>query len=198
MTAQHLLQHYKEVSDELVLEDYDLMQTEQSNETSPYQHCITLLKTMIKCFQHESLPTIKAMASKVQHLKFSKDRYSQQIVANILEIILVLPHIYDASLLPIEEVCSVISAAYEANRFNYLARIIRKYHSHLPTNTVRGCFEILARVVATPISGAITAETIYQSALGLKTLMAEMEAENVPISVLAACISNIVNLIRTK
>lgn len=56
----------------------------------------------------------------------------------------------------------------------------------------------MAQVVATPINGSVTPEIIYQSALGLKTLLSEMDSENVPIELLASCISNIVSLVRMK
>lgn len=94
--------------------------------------------------------------------------------------------------------CHAISAIYEAGKLGFLSRVIRKYHRFLPAETVKGCFSILAQVVATPINGSITPEIIYQSALGLKTLLSEMDSENVPIELLASCISNIVSLVKMK
>lgn len=41
------------------------------------------------------------MINKVQELKNYNDSYNQQILSNILEIILVLPYVYDIDALPI-------------------------------------------------------------------------------------------------
>lgn len=111
---------------------------------------------------------------------------------------MVLQYTYDAAAMPADALTAVIKAFYESNRFSYFARVISKYHKYLPTSTVQSCFEILAKVVATPMNATVTPEIIYHSALGLKTLMSEMEAENVPLEVLAACIANIVGLVRIR
>ncbi len=150
-------------------------------ESSVYQHCITLLRTMIKCFHAECLPTLWAMVSKVQQLKLSTDSFSQQLMANILEVVMVLPPIYGEPELPVDEVCQVIKALYEVRQFSYLARIVRKYHSYLSPAIAREIFGLLARVVATPVSRDNTAEVIYQCALGLKSLMSTMEEGDLSI-----------------
>jgi hypothetical protein len=87
-----VLEDHKSLSVETVLEDYEVVAADQP-ESSVYQHCITLLRTMIKCFHAECLPTLRAMVSKVQQLKLSTDSFSQQLMANILEVVMVLPHL---------------------------------------------------------------------------------------------------------
>jgi hypothetical protein len=181
MTAPHALRDHKEFSDELVLEDVEIAIVEQVADASVYDNCVTLLKQIVKCFREETRPFVTALIEKVHALKFASDRHSRQLLVNILEVVLFLPHVYPEGTLPIEQVCGVIGAVYEAGLFSHLSRLIRKYYSHLPFQTVRECFSILARVVATPAGGAITPEIIYQSALGLKTLMVGMDNESIPV-----------------
>jgi len=76
----------------------------------------------------------------------------------------------------------------------YLSRIIRKYHSHLSQTTILNAFTILARIVATPVSDNISPEIIYQCALGLKTILNEMEEATLPLELLGGCITNIVTI----
>lgn len=74
---------------------------DQPGDTSVYDNCITLLKSLIKCFKEETLPIVTAMIVKVNDLKSRNNIYSIQLVANILEVVLVIPHIYDEKDLPI-------------------------------------------------------------------------------------------------
>ncbi len=39
-----------------------------------------------------------------------------------------IPTVYDISYLPVEKICIVIGSVYEARQFNYLSRLIKKYH----------------------------------------------------------------------
>ena len=85
-----------------MLEDTEISIIDQPSDTSVYDNCITLLKNLIKCFKEETLPIVTAMIVKVQDLRSRTDRFSQQILANILEVVLVIPHIYDEKDLPIQ------------------------------------------------------------------------------------------------
>lgn len=129
---------------------------DQPAEASVYENCITLVKNLIKCFKEETVGMVGSMIGSLPALSRRSDRVGAQIFANILEVGLVLPNIYEEGALPMEGICSAISAVYEANKLGYLSRVIRKYHQFLPPPTVKACFEILARIVATPIGGAIT------------------------------------------
>ncbi len=57
---------------------------------------------MIKCRKVESRQVVIAMIHKVQELKSYNDSYNQQILSNILEVILVLPYVYEIDALPID------------------------------------------------------------------------------------------------
>jgi NADH:ubiquinone oxidoreductase subunit E len=56
---------------------------------------------LIKCRKVESRQAVIAMINKVQELKGYHDSYNQQVMSNILEVILVLPYVYEIEALPI-------------------------------------------------------------------------------------------------
>jgi hypothetical protein len=101
MTAPHVLKDYKVLNDNYVLEDVDITIVENPAEASVYENCICLAKSIIKRFKAESSGLLKDMIEKVQELKYCRDRYNHQVLVNILEIIIILPTVYDELELPI-------------------------------------------------------------------------------------------------
>ncbi len=113
---------------------------EQVADPSVYDTCVNLLKQVVKCFRDETHGFVAEIIEKVQQLKNNTDRYSQQVMRNILEMVLFLPHVYEEKALPLPQVVAVIGTVYEVSLFNHLSRLIRKYYSYLPLQTARGCF----------------------------------------------------------
>lgn len=72
-----------------------------------------------------------------------------------MEIIFLLPSIYDENDLPLEHVCFIMQALYSDRQYIYLARLIRKYHSYLSQKIIADALNILAKVVASPLSPSV-------------------------------------------
>lgn len=141
-----------------MLEDVEVAVVEQVADPSVYENCVSLLKQVVKCFKQDTRPVVEALIKSASEVRIGAgtDARSRQVFLNILEVILFLPHVYSEEALPVDQVCGVIKAVYESGLYGHLSRLIRKYYSHLPSQTARSCFELLAKVVATPAGGAIT------------------------------------------
>lgn len=105
-----------------------------------------------------------------------------------------IPHVYEEQELPISEVCVLLDQLYQDGHYGYLARLMRKYNSYLTQTALVQGFSALAKIVATPPSPQLSPENIYQCALALKTLLAEVEGDVLPVDELGGCVSNLVNI----
>ena len=138
------------------------------------------------------------MLDQINVLKTNGD-LGNRIITNLIEIVLYLPHIFNETDLPLTQVCEILFFLYSNNRFKELSKLIRKYYSYLDSKMGRSCFELLVRIVSSPINEVTTPEVIYQSALALKSLLSESyEFDSCYTSALLPCISNILNIMKMK
>jgi hypothetical protein len=90
------------------------------------------------------------MLNQINVLK-AKGDLGNRIITNLIEIVLYLPIICNETDLPLEQVCEILSLLYSASRFKELSKLIRKYYSYLDSKMGRSCFELLVRIVSSPI-----------------------------------------------
>ena len=96
----------------------------------------------------------------------------QKIIENTMELILILPKIYDEHELPLDRVRHLLEVLYSNHQYSMLARLIKNYHEFLDHTTLQNSFAILSQIVATPLSSPhVTVDIIYQSALTMKKIL---------------------------
>ena len=122
-----------------------------------------------------------------------------KIITNLIEIVLYLPQICNQTDLPMAKVCTILQFLYATHRLKELSKLIRKYHSYFDSKVGRTCFELLVQIVSSPINEITTAQVIYQSALGLKSLLNEsFEFDSDFTQALLPCISNIIEIMKMR
>lgn len=97
---------------------------------------------------------------------------SNEAVANMYEIILLITKVYDEGTLPLERIFNLMQVCYTNGNFAMFSRLIRSYNYYFNFATIRKSFEILVSVMAMP---EVDHQILFQCAVCIKKILNEHE-----------------------